>query len=191
MSFTYNLGIPATNNNPTTDQPNMKINNDAIASIIAVDHVGFNASNGGKHNQVTFPAENVPGSPPASGGVLYTGPGVADATHPVMNFQNANLVFPVSLIRAYAVFTAATGTISATQKINVASVTRFSAGVYDIVLNANVTTNTDYSVFVTGTGQAAVSVTFAVTISGATTFRITYGTGLSEPTTISFIVTQL
>lgn len=71
MSITYNLGIPASSHNPSVDQPNMMSNNDAVATLVAVDHVGFNSTgpigppNGGsgQHLQVTFNGNNVPAVP--------------------------------------------------------------------------------------------------------------------------------
>jgi hypothetical protein len=73
-SIPYNLGIPNAPDNPSTDQPNMKLNNDNIATYVAVDHVGFNAGSGatsGHHLQVTFDSNNVP-SVPTSPPVLFT-----------------------------------------------------------------------------------------------------------------------
>jgi len=55
-NITYNLGIPNTPNDPSVDQPKMKINNDANDTIWDVDHYGFNDNNGGKHNVIRFPA---------------------------------------------------------------------------------------------------------------------------------------
>lgn len=52
MSFTYNNLVPATNNDPSADQPQMLINTQSINSIIAVDHIGFNAGNGGYHKVI-------------------------------------------------------------------------------------------------------------------------------------------
>lgn len=70
MTIPYNLNIPFSTHNPSVDQPNMEINTNNIASIIAIDHVAFNTAGSGQHNQVTFNANNVPGgfSPP----VFYT-----------------------------------------------------------------------------------------------------------------------
>ncbi len=51
-SFTYNLNIPATNNNPSVDQPNMLTNNNSINSILGVDHNSFNIANGGYHTVI-------------------------------------------------------------------------------------------------------------------------------------------
>ena len=56
MSFTYTTDIPDGPNNPSNDQPDMKINTNSIDSIIAVDHVGFNTPKGGFHKQVKFTA---------------------------------------------------------------------------------------------------------------------------------------
>lgn len=69
-SFSYTSSIPATNNDPADDQPLMQTNFSSISSLLAVDHVGFNTANGGMHNQITFPANNVP-SVPTSPPVLF------------------------------------------------------------------------------------------------------------------------
>ena len=62
MSFTYTTDIPDGPNNPSNDQPDMKINTNSIDSIIAVDHVGFNTAKGGFHKQVKFSAnQSAPG----------------------------------------------------------------------------------------------------------------------------------
>ncbi len=70
MSFTYNLNIPAANNNPSADQPNMKTNTNSINSIINVDHFTFAAGNAGSHKQVTLTNEAAPGFS-GGNGVLY------------------------------------------------------------------------------------------------------------------------
>lgn len=73
MTFAYNSAIPASGNSPSADQPIMQANALSISNIIAVDHVGFNAANGGNHTlihqipQGTWnPVTRVitPGSPP-------------------------------------------------------------------------------------------------------------------------------
>jgi len=71
-NITYNLGIPAAGNNPSTDQPNMQTNNDANDTIWNVDHYGFNLSNGGYHQQATFTQSGgIPSTAAANLGVLY------------------------------------------------------------------------------------------------------------------------
>lgn len=71
MTISYNLGIPDAPDNPSTDQPLMKVNNDNIATYVAVDHVAFNTTGSGKHNQVTFQNNNIPAIP-TSPPVLFT-----------------------------------------------------------------------------------------------------------------------
>lgn len=71
MSIPYNLNIPLATNNPSVDQPNMETNTNSIATYVAIDHVAFNTSGSGQHNQVTFNANNVP-SVPTTPPVLFT-----------------------------------------------------------------------------------------------------------------------
>jgi len=49
MNLTYTTGIPDTPNNPSNDQPPMKVNTNSINSIIQIDHSGFNDNDGGYH----------------------------------------------------------------------------------------------------------------------------------------------
>jgi len=73
-NITYTRGIPASSHNPSTDQPDMQINNDSIDDLISVDHYGFNDNNGGFHkvidlvNQIAIPA-----LPSGVGMQLYSG----------------------------------------------------------------------------------------------------------------------
>lgn len=53
-NFAYTIDIPATNNDPSVDQPPMKINTNSIKSIIDVDHFSFGNNNGGFHKKVTM-----------------------------------------------------------------------------------------------------------------------------------------
>ena len=62
-TWTYSGGIPLSTNNPSADQPNMKVNTDSIASILSVDMVGFNVSGGGYHNKITYVDQGA--SPPS------------------------------------------------------------------------------------------------------------------------------
>lgn len=50
--YNYNINIPLATNNPSADQPLMQINTNSINSLISIDHIGFNAPNGGNHKQV-------------------------------------------------------------------------------------------------------------------------------------------
>lgn len=71
MTISYNNNIPAANNNPSSDQPLMQQNTNAVDTILQTDHVSFNTAGGGRHNQVTFNSNNPPGSP-VSPPVLFT-----------------------------------------------------------------------------------------------------------------------
>lgn len=71
--ITYNLNIPLATNNPSVDQPNMKINTNAIDTLLQVDHISFNTTNGGQHQQVTLPNTQVSDpSPTGVGSEIYT-----------------------------------------------------------------------------------------------------------------------
>jgi hypothetical protein len=51
-SLNYNTGIPAANNNPSSDQPLMQTNFNSINTWMGVDHLPFSSTNYGKHQQV-------------------------------------------------------------------------------------------------------------------------------------------
>lgn len=53
--FIYNRDIPDAPNNPSADQPDMKINTNSTDSLISVDHYSFNQNLGGLHKQVQMP----------------------------------------------------------------------------------------------------------------------------------------
>lgn len=53
-TIAYNLSIPAAGNNPSSDQPKMQVNTNAINTILGQDHFNFNVSNGGWHQQSTY-----------------------------------------------------------------------------------------------------------------------------------------
>jgi hypothetical protein len=54
MAFPFNFGIPAANNNPSSDQPIMQQNNVSSYGILSVDHVTYGLTNAGTHKTVTF-----------------------------------------------------------------------------------------------------------------------------------------
>lgn len=69
MTISYSFGIPNPPNDPADDVATMQSNALAISDIIAVDHVGFNFTGGGQHNQVTFNANRVPVFAPPSNAI--------------------------------------------------------------------------------------------------------------------------
>lgn len=70
----YERDIPATANNPSVDQPDMRDNTNHIDDIISVDHYSFNNNNSGWHKQVTLPVASPFAAPPSTinQGVFYT-----------------------------------------------------------------------------------------------------------------------
>lgn len=60
-NFTYNRDVPDGPNNPSDDQPDMKINTNSTDDLIAVDHYTFNNNKGGHHKQVHLYNQAAPG----------------------------------------------------------------------------------------------------------------------------------
>lgn len=170
MSFNYNTGIPAAQNNPSNDQPNMLTNTDSINNWVQVDHIGFNdAVNSGKHKEVTLNGNHPPGTPSVGDSVVYTNPGTADATKPQLFWKTSTATtnFLLSGMRAWA-FCNAAGVINS-QKFNVTSVV-VAAGVATVTLPAGVVNTTDYAVFVTATADIFTS----YSVTSTTSFDITF-----------------
>lgn len=71
-NFTYNNDIPDTPNNPSNDQPLMKINTNSIDDLIEVDHVSFNTNNGGFHKQSQYLNGNLPAGLGSGAGTVYS-----------------------------------------------------------------------------------------------------------------------
>lgn len=71
--YVFDDSVPATNDNPSSDQPDMLTNNQSTLSIIGTDHITFNLNNGGQHKAITFnqDASYVP-VPPVSPPQLFT-----------------------------------------------------------------------------------------------------------------------
>ena len=46
-NFQFSNTVPAAGNDPSSDQPLMLINNQSLFNYLNVDHIGFNANNGG------------------------------------------------------------------------------------------------------------------------------------------------
>lgn len=90
--FDYERDIPFEDNNPSVDQPDMKINTNSIMDLLAVDHITFNLQNGGAHTKVqlqegvypvglqngfeTLYAKVATGANPANSGELFFTRGV-------------------------------------------------------------------------------------------------------------------
>lgn len=149
-SYPYINNVPVPTNDPSVDAPNMQTNTETIDSWVAVDHVGFNNSNGGKHNQVTFAGKNAQGSQTDPQSVLYTASGTA-STVSDLEFKNQNANFPISTLRSLGSFATVNtnGPVSLINGFNVTSITASNSGlIYTIVFPNNVTTGTTFIPFV-------------------------------------------
>jgi hypothetical protein len=191
-NFTYTTGIPATNNNPSNDQPNMQTNNDNNALIWDVDHVGFNAANGGTHDQVTFSSKNTPGAQTDPVSTLYTGSGTASSVAEV-SYRNQNGTFLMSGIKAFAL--CSSSGITNSQSSNVTSVVRNSDGNYTITLTAGAVASSSFIVIVSCDSAPAAggSLYPNYTITGTGTFNLLFyisRTVTTDPASFSFIVMQ-
>jgi hypothetical protein len=67
VAFDFNTQIPAANDDPAFDQPQMQTNNLSTANLIAVDHVGFKNNDGGAHTRVQLKNIPNPGQVPTGG----------------------------------------------------------------------------------------------------------------------------
>lgn len=192
MSINYNLNIPAAANNPSDDQPNMQINTNAINSWTGIDHVDFSGNPAGTHQQVTFSSQNTPGAQSDPSCVLYSATGVASTVSDV-KFVNQNGTFLLNSVRAAAI--ANTGGIVSSQSFNVTSVTRSAAGIYAVVIPANILTGSNYGVVI-GIANAAATNNFAsyYEISSSTAFNIYFrnsSASLADPVAFTFQVIQM
>ena len=94
--FTYTEDIPFEDNDPSTDQPDMKQNTNSIADILDVDMIGFGNVNGGNHSRVTFVDQ---GSDPGSAAtklVLYS---KSQASGSELFYQRDGVATPIQLTR--------------------------------------------------------------------------------------------
>ena len=178
MTFTFFPNIPNAPDYPGDDQPQMQTNAASTNSILAIDHVSFNTSNGGTHKQVTFSSENTPSSPMDPISVLYTATGTA-STVADLRFINANGTFPISFTRAFVVLSA--GAILNSQSFNVASIANGPAGSKVITFNGV----TGMSFGVSGTNVGSINA-FNFTISGNAQITVS-----SNSLTSSIIILQV
>lgn len=184
MTITFNTGIPAANNNPSLDQPEMLQNNISTDAILAIDHVSFNSSgvapNGvsGTHLQVTFNGKNTPGAQTDPQSVLYTANGTA-STKAEMFFKNGDGTFLVSPIKAFGSFItqAGAGVIGAITSYNVNTITSVGGATsqFIVALTPGAVNGTNVAVFLNlGDNTGSILWTYAantLTITAPTTTR--------------------
>jgi len=140
-NFSYDNTVPATNNSPTADQPNMLTNTQSGKSIWEEDHVGFGVSNGGTHLKNTFYTQQTPSIGSALS-IVYPGARPAAYANATGGSDtntytlNALGTLPASIVKAGGTFSTTTtvGAISFESQFNCVSISSDGAGVYTITL---------------------------------------------------------
>jgi hypothetical protein len=207
MTFlTYTAGIPNTPNNPSNDQPIMKVNNDSNNIIWGIDHHGFNDNQGGWHNIIRMPV-GVPAVPPPA--ILLPAPVgqvfVNTVGTDVQLFYESSLGVVTQLtnstgsagylgIKAWAL--AGVGGIIGGESFNVVSVTRASMGLYNVVITPGVLNGTGtFMVLVSSALNAATqAVVGNYILTGPSTFNLDFvlrfDGSQADPLSFSFQVMQ-
>lgn len=190
----YTLGIPASNNSPSVDQPTMTTNATALSNIWNVDHIGFNQNFSGEHQYVRFPSISA-SLPAPTGNASYIAPFPGSASSfPQAGFVNANGGVFLSLIRAFGLFGVSGVSVTSLNSNNV-TFAYDGVGEYTGTLATNITATENYAIFInhnaTGSGTLGIS---SYTISSTTTFTIFFRTVSNvgfDPINFSVQVLQL
>ena len=187
--FDYVPSEPASSTAPSQSQPVMQVNAASISDLIAIDHVGFNNAAGGLHQQVTFNANNTPGSAPTgNSSIVFTKAGLANTAGPNVVQQNAFATFPMSCLRAFGSFSnLSTSYLNQFNGGTLSVVTPGAFTIYTVTLAPNCLTGLNSLPFVwipLGLGGSLSS----YSISG-TTLTISYFKS-SSVFTINFMVLQ-
>ena len=186
-TFPFYPNIPDGPNNPSFDQPNMKINNQSDYSIWNVDHLTYDqigsggvGTSAGQHKFVTFNNVATPAAVIDPLSIAYTQIGSAISTAELF-FKNANATFLISAIKAFGVFAAAGGVLQ--NSYNVVSVTGNNP--WTITLDANVVTGNNIIAFFQASANASLPLkwTFANPV-------ITLSSNIGVTGNISFVVLQ-
>ncbi len=196
MPITYTLNIPDAPNDPSADQGPMQTNTNSINTLIAVDHYSFADTPSGTHKQVTLSGKNAAGAQTDPTSTLYTASGTASTVADLI-YRNQNGVFPISCLRAWGYVSGGVGpAIIASQGVNVASITRTSAGRYVVTLTALAVNSSDFAVTVTSSlTTSLVGTQSGYTITAPGVFQLNFttlsGNALVDPTSFTFQVYQI
>jgi len=201
-TYSYNASIPQATDNPSVSQGQILTNMSSISGLISEDHIGFNTANGGLHEQVTLPANNVPGAQSGLASTIYSNPGVANTNASMLFFKNSQATVGapallLSCIRAYASFNGQGGNpITTTQKWNVTSIGHSGTGHYEITIDSGALTGSSFGVLSNaGTASNGAILNSNYAITGANTFTIsTYqyeSFALRDSNVVTFVVFQI
>jgi hypothetical protein len=160
-NYTYITGIPAANNNPSNDQPNMQTNTNSINSIISTDHYSFGTAPttaDGAHKQITYDANNVPSLPtPTNSGnnigylftnavagttvnqlFYYAGSNVQSSTqYNVGNSSNGSTFLFGGTILKWGSFTSAAGSTTVTYSTLTPALAAFPNNTLAVIISPN------------------------------------------------------
>jgi len=207
-SITYNLDIPDAPNNPSVDQPKMKVNTNATSSIMAVDHYTFAESNAGTHRQVNFPNANAAGTQTGAQLTIYTAPGTASSASSQVFWKNSNgggaaVPYLLGAIKAWGTYSAASSNVTYTygagqipQSSNIVSVAIDSNWLATITMSANTVVAANYAVIATVTGTTVPVIVMTKNL-GVSSFQLQVilpYTSVYSPVAaqaVSFIVLQI
>jgi len=193
-AITYNLSIPNAPNNPSSDQPLMQINTNAINTWTGVDHLNFANTDAGKHAKVTYATTAAPGAQVNPASVAYTKAGAASSVSDNY-FTNQNGTFLLNCVRACGNFqmtNANNPALGSTQSMNVSGIASTGNGiVYTITFSANILSGAYPTnqpiVLIT---SSASGVTFSYTFTATNVLRIQTSQN-STAAFISFAVIQI
>jgi len=191
-NFEFNVSVPATDNNPSVDQPQMLINTTSENSIWAVDHISYNSNNGGTHLQTSFSNFQtnpvLPSDPGANNpSIGYPAAGGADVTNAQYYFNNPLAQFLLSSVKAFGVFTTAASVTTLGNSFNVLSISGGSGmgGTYLITLKSGVVIGQNVVVF--ANDAAGVN---GVNWSFTNPVLTLFGVSLAAGHKISFVILQ-
>ena len=144
--------IPNVNNDPALDAPIMQANFANLISYVSVDHIAPGATNNGFHKQVTYSNITAPGTVTDPLSVAYTNnaqtmaQAQGSASTVAQNFyRNANGIFPMSSIRAFA--NISSSVVNTPPVLNNSFNVTVGAHTIQNVYNFNIATNAVISTF--------------------------------------------
>lgn len=163
-NFPYDETVPTTGFNPSTQYTTMQQNYESIQDILDVDHITLAEDDGGTHKQLNFKdfgSSTLLGGDPAS--LVYPDAGVIDATKAQLYFKNSTTnSYPLSLIKAYALFVAGTSNpVTIRNQYNVSSITNTGTRQYTIALNSAVVSGNFVGVIALQSNGNVASYTFS------------------------------
>ena len=188
--MTFNANIPMAGDIPSQSQRQILANFTALNTVFAVDHLAFNAINGGKHNQSTYLTGGAPGNLAGEGTVYVDNPG---GTRQYAYFQreSSGVSIPFSMIGGFATFTGGAGTAIAGTSFNFNAPVYAGVGIYNLTLtNAMIAANYVVSVTINQADAGSVfCATANITAANTLTVKIkTLADVFVNPTSFSVIV---